>query len=87
MVVGTAKHPRAFLKKTGFEHAFDYQANKKAWMTTDIFFSWLQRFESYISKTLNRKALLSVDNSSANGTSPNVPVLPSVRILFLPPKL
>lgn len=85
LFIGTAAKPRAFKKKSGSELGFHYVANKKAWMTSEIFFDWLRKFQMYISKTPNRKALLLIDNCSAHGTEGNLPMLPNIEVVFLPP--
>lgn len=85
MVIGTANNPRAFKKKTGQELGFDYHANKKAWMTKELFFAWLNRFDQYVARKPGRKILLLLDNCSAHGTIDNMPDLLNIRILFLPP--
>ena len=45
MIISNAVRPRPF-KKSRQEHGFDYHANKKVWMTTNLFFEWLNRFNS-----------------------------------------
>ena len=51
MVIGTSKNPRCFNGQGGFELGIDYHASKKAWMTSDLFYAWLLRFDSYIGST------------------------------------
>eukprot|EP00171_Calliarthron_tuberculosum_P003734 IDg3734t1 len=75
MVIGKAKKPRAFRGKTGQELGFDYYNNKKAWMTSVLFFDWLKRFDSYIGKTPGRKAALLLDNASVHGNTQTIPDL------------
>ena len=48
-------------------------------------FECLKRFDTYISKTSGRTALLLLDNFSGHGTTANLPDLASVRVEFLPP--
>lgn len=85
MVVGRAAVPRAFNKKSGHELGFDYHSNKKAWMTTPLFFGWLVRFDNFIGQTEGRKVLLLIDNCSAHGKDGTLPPLRHVRVEFLPP--
>lgn len=85
MVIGKAMRPRAFKKKTGHELGFDYHANKKAWMTKELFFAWLNRLDQYVARTPGRKILLLLDNCSAHGTEDDLPPLQNVRVIFLPP--
>lgn len=75
----------ASAKKTAVKHAFDYHANINAGMTRYLFFNWLHRFQSYVSKTPQRNVLLLLDRCTAHGTSSNLPSLPNVCIEFLPP--
>lgn len=85
MIIGKARKPRAFQGKTGQELGFDYWNNKKAWMTSSLFFSWLQRFNDFVGRTVGRKVLLLLDNCSAHGTEETLPDLENVQIMFLPP--
>jgi len=39
-IIGNAQRPRVFKNHSSREHGFDYDANKKAWMDTEIFFSF-----------------------------------------------
>lgn len=85
MVIGTALKPRAFQKKSGQEYGFDYHANKKAWMTKELFFAWLKRFDEYVARKPGRKILLLLDNCSAHGKEEDMPPLQNIRVIFLPP--
>ena len=85
MIIGTAKKPRPFKQKSGEELGFDYYANKKAWMTTDLFFKWLDRFNLLIGSTPGRKVVLLLENCGAHGTVANLPSFSNVQIIFLPP--
>ena len=58
-----------------------YRANKKAWMTSQIFTEWLAAWDSYLTK-VNRKILLLVDNCTAH---PHVSTLKNIQLKFLPP--
>ena len=85
MIIGKALIPRVFKNKSGQELGLDYHANKKAWMTATLFFEWLARFHTYISKTPGRQALLLLDNCSAHGSQQSMPDMDNVRVVFLPP--
>lgn len=85
MIIGKALKPRPFKGMTGQQHGFDYWNNKKAWMTSVLFFMWLQRFDDYIGKRTGRKAILLLDNCSAHGNLQSLPALCNVVVTFLPP--
>lgn len=85
MFIGNALRPRCFKKRTGSELGFDYWNNGKAWMTMILFFEWLQRFDTYIRRTPNRRVLLLVDNFSGHGSPECLPLLAAVKVAFLPP--
>lgn len=51
MVIGRARRPRPFGRKSGKKLGFDYRANRKAWMTKYLFFLWLEPFDLYIGQT------------------------------------
>lgn len=86
MCIGSAMKPRCFNKKSGGELGFDYHANRKAWMTTALFFDWIMRFSSYITRSdPSRRVLLLLDNCSAHGTAESLPAVNNVEIMFLPP--
>lgn len=85
LYIGNAKKPRCFKKKTGADLGFDYASNKKAWMTMDIFFEWLKRFDAFIARTPNRRILLLLDNFSGHGSAECMPALANIEVKFLPP--
>ncbi|KAH8039617.1 hypothetical protein HPB51_007817 [Rhipicephalus microplus] len=60
---------------------FDYCANKRAWMTRELFLQWLIKLDEQMRKE-NRKILLIVDNCSAHIVNVR---LTHVRREFLPP--
>jgi hypothetical protein len=41
LIIGKAKHPRAFRKRTAASLGFLYRNNAKAWMTAEIYQQWL----------------------------------------------
>lgn len=56
-----------------------YTANKKAWMTSELFAEWLLRIYNQMQK---RKCLLFTDNCPAHNILPNCQ---AVKIKCLPP--
>ncbi len=82
MIIGKAKHPRAFRTKAGKELGFDYYSNKTAWMRTELFFLvkkiWFLHW-----KTPGRNAFLLVDNCEAHGKPETLPELDNVDVMFL----
>ena len=86
MCIEKAWRPRCFTKKTGPRLGFDYHANRKSWMTTELFVSWLYRFSSYISRyNPQRRVMLLLDNCSSHGSAESLPYLSNVDYQFLPP--
>ena len=63
MVIGKAKKPRAFNKKTGEQLGFYYQNNAKAWMMTTLYQEWLSDWDQ---KLDDRKIVLLQDNFSGH---------------------
>ena len=57
-----------------------YEANRKAWMTSEIFSTWLRRFNNMMSLK-KKKALLFLDNCSSHPPMD----LSHVKLVFLPP--
>ena len=58
-----------------------YRANKKAWMTSQIFTKWLAAWSSYLTN-VNLKILLLGDNCTAH---PHVSTLKNIQLEFLRP--
>ena len=59
----------------------DYAANKKAWMTSDLFVSWLRKLDKkYLLQ--GRSIAMIVDNCPAH---PDIDNLKAVKLVFLPP--
>ena len=86
MCIGKAWKPRCSTKKTSPQLGFDYHANRKLWMTTELFVSWLYRFSSFISRSNpQRRVILLLDNCSAHGSAESLPNLSNVDYQFLPP--
>ncbi|KAI0994630.1 hypothetical protein K3495_g13551 [Podosphaera aphanis] len=67
------------------EYGLEYQFNKKAWMTKDIFFLWLSSFDRKIGHIPGRKVLLLLDNFSGHGKIGSLPALDHTTVYFLPP--
>ena len=78
LVIGRSANPRCFRGVTACLPV-TYAANKKAWMTSDLFQSWLNTVNINM-KRENRSILLFVDNCSAH---PHV-VRSNVILVFLP---
>lgn len=79
LVIGKSKNPRCF--KNVKSLPTEYQANKKAWMTSEIFTNWLHKLDKLMTKR-KRSIVMIVDNCPAH---PNVPGLKSNKLVFLPP--
>lgn len=79
LVIGRSAKPRCF--KGVRSLPADYVANKKAWMTADLFQTWLLQLEKTM-RLQNRKIALLIDNCAAHN---KIPVLNHVEVIFLPP--
>ena len=77
LVIGKAANPRCF--KNVKSLPVQYHANKKAWMTSEIFIAWVKELDKKMMKK-NRKIVLVVNNCSAQ---PQIPGLQSVELVFL----
>ena len=80
LIIGQSKSPRCF-KNFKPELYCSYFANKKAWMTSEIFTEWLKQFDLQMLAE-GRKALLLLDNAPSHIFDTE---LKSTRIAFLPP--
>ena len=78
LVIGKFQNPICFknVKKLPVE----YLANKKAWMTSDIFEDWLRKLDKKFARE-GRKVLMLVDNCPAHPKTQN---LKAVTLKFLP---
>ena len=65
LIIGKAKKPRAFEKKTGAQLGFHYRNNAKAWMTGDIYQEWLRQWDHKLEER-KRKIVLLQDNFSGH---------------------
>lgn len=55
MIIGTALRLKPLEKESRSELGFTCYSNEKAWITSDLFFDWLQRFDKYIGEKLFSK--------------------------------
>ena len=79
LVIGKSKNLRCF--KNVRTLPTDYLANKKAWMTSDIFKDWLVKLDKKFVRQKRRVAMV-VDNCPAH---PRVKNLKAITLVFLPP--
>jgi hypothetical protein len=80
LIIGNARNPRCF-KGVRLENLnMTWQANKNAWMTTDIMIEWLNVLNRKM-KNLNRKVALFLDNATCH---PDIK-LTNIQLPFLPP--
>lgn len=79
LVLGKSAKPRCFNNVKSFPT--EYDANKKAWMTSEIFVKWVTKFDKTCQRQ-KRKCALIVDNCPAH---PKVKGLKNVTLFFLPP--
>ncbi|XP_041460886.1 tigger transposable element-derived protein 4-like [Lytechinus variegatus] len=77
LVIGKSKRPRAF--KNVKTLPVEYEANKKAWMNSSLFESWLRKLDKMGRQS--RKIAMVVDNCPAH---PNI-TLENIELVFLPP--
>jgi len=79
LVIGSAMKPRCF---RGFDPDLyvTWTANKRAWMTSDIYQTWLNTFDRQMTLQ-GRRVCLIVDNAPAH----KIVQLKSVKVVFLPP--
>jgi hypothetical protein len=78
MVIGKTMKPRCL--KNIKSLPVEYHANKKAWMTLNLFEMYIRKLDSKFFNQ-NRKVLLFVDNCTAHGDIAN---LSAIKLLFLP---
>jgi hypothetical protein len=79
LIIGKSQNPRCF--KHIPRLPVKYKANRRAWMTSDIFTAELREWDQELHRK-KRKILLMVDNCKAH---PSVPGLTSIKLVFLPP--
>ena len=83
LIIGKAKKPRAFEKKTGAQLGFHYRNNAKAWMTGDIYQEWLRQWDHKLGER-KRKIVLLQDNFSGHIVPDG---LQNIRVLNFKPNL
>jgi len=81
LIIGKSAKPRCFKNIKITNLPVSYLANKNAWMTAEIFTSWLKDWDKELEKQ-SRKILLIVDNA---GPHPNLIDLKNITLEFLPP--
>lgn len=79
LIIGKSSKPRCF--KNVSTLPTDYKANRKAWMTRDMFHEWLVEINKEM-KNKKKNILLFVDNCTAHGDVQN---LSNIKVQFLPP--
>ncbi|GBL93785.1 Tigger transposable element-derived protein 6 [Araneus ventricosus] len=77
-MIGLSEKPRCSAKVKSFP--FKYKANRKAWMTSEIFGDWLKSLDKSM-RVKKRKIILFIDNFSAHN---NLPALKKVSVKFFP---
>lgn len=81
LVIGKSKNPRCF--KNVKKLPVQYEANKKAWMTSEIFENWLLALDKKYCKK-KRTILLFIDNCTAHNS---IPLMANVKVVFFPPNM
>lgn len=79
LTIGKYKQPRCF--RGVLLLPTEYKANPNAWMTSQIFEAWLQKWNSKLARC-GRKIALFVDNCTAH---PRIQNLEFIELIFLPP--
>ena len=79
LIIGKSAKPRCFNNVKSFPT--EYDANKKAWMTSELFIKWVTKFDKTCQRQ-RRKCALIIDNCPAH---PKVKGLKNVTLFFLPP--
>lgn len=82
-IIGKAKKPRAFKKKSGEELGFYYRNNATAWMTTVLYQEWILDWDEKLRRK-NRKIILFQDNFSGH-VVPNA--LTNIKVVNFSPNL
>jgi hypothetical protein len=84
IVIGKHKRPHCF-GRWDANSIVDYYYNSTAWMTMDIFDSWLQKFNKQM-KLQYQKVLLLIDNAGGHNVTDDLKKkLTNVDLLFLQP--
>ncbi|XP_047143013.1 tigger transposable element-derived protein 1 [Hydra vulgaris] len=88
MIINNFLNPRAFKNVNMSELPVFWRANKKAWMTRELFKDWfyncfVPQVESFmVEKNLSFRVLLILDNASSHSAEINHP---NVKVLYFPP--
>ncbi|KAH9123122.1 hypothetical protein AeMF1_005813 [Aphanomyces euteiches] len=82
--IGRAKKPRCFGRMTAEQMNFYCKSNKKAWMTLQLFGTWIQELDERM-RADRRQILLVLDNASSHNVQKLS--LSKVQVLMLPPNL
>lgn len=84
IVIGKAKRPRCFGKTFDPSIYCTYVANKNAWMTSNIFRGFLQKFDRTL-RIRGRNVIVLVDNASCHSISGDE--FSNLKLFFLPPNM
>ena len=85
IVIGYNKKPHDFPNNWWWKKYFHYAYNKNAWMTMEIWETWLLDFNQRM-KEQKRNVILLVDNAGGHNMSHKlVELLTNVNVYFLPP--
>lgn len=79
LIIGKTQNPRCF--KNVRSLPVDYESNRKAWMTSDVFIKWVRDWYRELTKK-KTKVLLLVDNCPAHLS---INDSRSITLIFLPP--
>lgn len=79
LIIGKPSNPRCFKQFKSLPT--EYDANKKAWITSDIFKEWVKKLDKKMRKK-KRKIALIIDNCPAH---PKIPGLQAFDLVCLPP--
>ncbi|XP_049315732.1 tigger transposable element-derived protein 4-like [Bactrocera dorsalis] len=83
LVIGKAKNPRCFEGVKSLD--VDYEFNKKAWMTNEIFTKWILKLDKKFGNQ-DRKVLLFVDNFTAHPRDVK-DKLKNIQLAYFPPNM
>ncbi|XP_069131722.1 tigger transposable element-derived protein 4-like [Argopecten irradians] len=78
-IIGKSAKPRCF--KNVHTLPTEYTANRKAWMTSDIFREWIRKADRKFANQQRRIAMV-IDNCPAH---PQIHDLRAIKLIFLPP--
>ena len=78
--IGKSKKPRCFRNISSKNLSVTWKANKKAWMTSDIFLDWLKQFDRRM-QTQGRRVLLFIVKAPSH---PKDFRLSNVKVVFIP---